>query len=173
MSAYGANVGEKGAAAPVYQQPMAAPGMVADAPPAHNAAPAGQPREWSTGMCSCGDDVGGFCLACWCPCITYGQYKARFDSLRQTGRALPKEQNETCNTPALLYLAVHCMTSAGWVFDFITRGEIRQRYNIEGGACGDCLRSCCCIPQHHRELRIEEEQQWGAMQQTQLQQPPV
>ncbi|BGP43928.1 hypothetical protein JCM10449v2_007985 [Rhodotorula kratochvilovae] len=162
--------GEKAAAppAPVYQQPQAAPMMLAqhDAPPAHNAAPPGQEREWSTGLCACGGDLGGFCLACWCPCITYSQYKMRFDTLRQTGRPLPKEQVESCGTPGILYLAIQCIAGAGFVLDFMARGDIRQRYGIRGSACGDCCTACCCLPctqrQHHRELRVEEEHQWGA-----------
>lgn len=78
--------------APVYQQPQAAPMMTHEAPPAHNAGAPGHERDWSTGLCACKNDCGGFCLAFWCPCIAYGQYKSRFDSLRFTGRPLPKEQ---------------------------------------------------------------------------------
>ena len=28
---------------------------------------------WSSGVCDCGNDYIGFCLAFWCPCITYGK----------------------------------------------------------------------------------------------------
>lgn len=76
---------------------------------------------------------------------------------------------ESCGTPGVLYLVVHCLTGFGFIFDFMARGDIRQRYGIKGGALGDCCTACCCMPctqrQHHRELAVEEEQQWGAMQQ--------
>ncbi|GAA6017377.1 hypothetical protein JCM10207_005614 [Rhodosporidiobolus poonsookiae] len=157
---------------PTYnaQQPAPAQPMTVGAAPA----PAhlvgngqGGEREWSTGLCACGDDVGGFCLSCWCPCISFGQYKQRLDALKNEGRALPKEQVETCGQPGLLFLAINCIAGAGWILDFMARDEIRKRYRIGGGACGDCLKTCCCLPcaqrQHHRELRREEEAQWGAM----------
>jgi hypothetical protein len=58
---------------PQYQQPLAQPPMVslAGAPP--HLVGQGQGREWSTGLCDCGSDCGGFCLSCWCPCLSYGR----------------------------------------------------------------------------------------------------
>ncbi|GAA5944236.1 hypothetical protein JCM3775_007123 [Rhodotorula graminis] len=161
--------------APVYEQPHgAAPMAVHGAPPAHNAAQPGHERPWSTGLCECGNDVPGFCLSCWCPCMAYGQYKERYDHLAQTGRPKPKEQVESCGTPGVLYLVVHCLTGFGFVLDFMARGDIRNRYGIKGGALGDCCTACCCMPctqrQHHRELAIEEVQQWGAVPQMGAQQ---
>ncbi|GAA5884314.1 hypothetical protein JCM6882_002223 [Rhodosporidiobolus microsporus] len=158
-------------APPTYQQPIAqAPMMVGGAPP-QIVGQNGQPKEWSTGLCACKDDVGGFCLACWCPCITYGQYKQRLDSLKE-GRALAKGQAE-CGTPGWLWCAVNCFSGCGFIFDFLAREEIRKRYNIKEGSAGAFFKTCCCVPcaqrQHHRELLVEEEIQWGAApQQTQL-----
>ncbi|TNY17377.1 PLAC8 family-domain-containing protein [Rhodotorula diobovata] len=154
--------------APVYQQPQAAPMMTHEAPPAHNAGAPGHERDWSTGLCACKNDCGGFCLAFWCPCIAYGQYKSRFDSLRFTGRPLPKEQVEGCGSAGVLYLTIHCLAGVGWILDFMARGDLRKRYGIKGSAFGDCCTACWCMPctqrQHHRELLVEEEQQWQAMQ---------
>lgn len=101
----------------IMQQPNATAPMTLtnDAPPAANAGPAGQPRDWSTGVCGCLDgDFGGFCLSCWCPCVgasrlstclqprrsklkpssraVYSQYKSRLDHLKATGRPMPPEQ---------------------------------------------------------------------------------
>lgn len=36
----------------------------------------------------------------------------------------------------------YCGTS--WVLQTIKRGEMRERYGIEGSCCGDCMRSWCC-----------------------------
>jgi len=32
----------------------------------------------------------------------------------------------------------------GWVFNFISRGEIRTKYNLKGDVASDCLFSWCC-----------------------------
>ncbi|GAA5885768.1 hypothetical protein JCM3774_001120 [Rhodotorula dairenensis] len=121
----------------------------------------GQPREWSTGLCSCGDNFGEFCVSCWCPCIGYSQYKTRLESLQLNGTAIPPGQAPSCGPPGVLYLAVHCLTGLGFIFDFMARTEIRTRYNISGNAIGDCCAAYCCIPcvqsQHSREIRLEEE----------------
>jgi Cys-rich protein (TIGR01571 family) len=41
-----------------------------------------------------------------------------------------------------------------------SRGNIRDRYRIEGGGCGDCMSAWCCTPceltQESRELELEE-----------------
>ncbi|GAA5982950.1 hypothetical protein JCM10908_006849 [Rhodotorula pacifica] len=121
----------------------------------------GQPKEWSTGLCACGDDFGEFCVSCWCPCIGYSRYKTRLESLQQSGMAIPPGEAPACGPPGVMYLAVHCLTGFGFIFDFMARTEIRSRYNIRGNALGDCCTAYCCIPcaqgQHSREIRREEE----------------
>ncbi|GAA5877603.1 hypothetical protein JCM8547_007118, partial [Rhodosporidiobolus lusitaniae] len=84
---------------PQYQQPQAHPGMgmhpaggVGFHPAPQGCVGGEAGREWSTGLCACKDDCGGFCLACWCPCITNSEVKQRLDSLKEQGRPLPKEQ---------------------------------------------------------------------------------
>lgn len=54
---------------PVGQQPMSFATGGAQAPAQFVGQ--GQGREWSTGLCACGGDCAGFCLSCWCPCITF------------------------------------------------------------------------------------------------------
>ncbi|KAG0660239.1 hypothetical protein C6P46_004693 [Rhodotorula mucilaginosa] len=121
----------------------------------------GQPKEWSTGLCSCGGDCGEFCVSCWCPCIGYSKYKTRLESLQLNGTAIPPGEAPACGPPGVLYLAVHCLTGFGFIFDLMARTEIRTRYNIRGNALGDCCTAYCCIPctqgQHSREIRLEEE----------------
>ena len=67
-----------------------------------------------------------------------------------------------------MYLTIHCLAGVGWILDFMARGDLRKRYGIKGSAFGDCCTACWCMPctqrQHHRELLVEEEQQWQAMQ---------
>ncbi|GAA6033578.1 hypothetical protein JCM8097_001465 [Rhodosporidiobolus ruineniae] len=123
-------------------------------------------REWSTGLCACKDDCGGFCLSCWCPCVTFGEYKQRLESLQNSGRALHRHETESFGSQSVMWLAVNCIVGAGWVFDMMARDDLRKRYNIHENACSGCLKTCCCLPcaqrQHHRELLREEERQWGA-----------
>jgi len=41
-----------------------------------------------------------------------------------------------------------------------SRGDVRDRYGIRGGGCGDCLGTWCCGPcaltQERREIELEE-----------------
>jgi hypothetical protein len=77
---HNAQHGEKGAP-PVYHQPQQGysqqqqpMGMAPMSAGGGTAAPAnlvgtGEGREWSTGLCACKGDYGGFCFAFWCPCF--------------------------------------------------------------------------------------------------------
>ncbi|POY75068.1 hypothetical protein BMF94_2044 [Rhodotorula taiwanensis] len=179
-------------AAPAYEAqapahpasvPAGAPGMSAGfAPSAYGQQPQmqqvqqGQPREWSTGLCSCGDNCGEFCLSWWCPCMGYSRYKSRLEALQQTGAPLPADDVPNCAAPGVLYLAVHCLSGFGFIFDFMARTDIRKRYNIDGSAFGDCCTACCCIPcvqgQNSRELRREEDAFRARMQAGQYGQGP-
>ena len=41
-----------------------------------------------------------------------------------------------------------------------SRSDVRARYNVRGGAAGDCLASLCChvcaLTQERREIELEE-----------------
>ncbi|KAF9254243.1 PLAC8-domain-containing protein [Marasmius fiardii PR-910] len=116
-------------------------------------------RDWSVGLCGCGDEDGcGTCFLAWCcPCIVYGKNKKRFAAL-QSGRR-PDRDVGGCNGDCWLHC---CLTSFGWgwVLQASTRSDIRARYNISGGCCGDCCTALCCTPcelaQEHIELELEE-----------------
>jgi len=86
--------------APVYEQPHGAAPMSLHhgAPPAANAAQPGHERPWSTGLCSCGKDVPGFCLAFWCPCMAYG----RMSTLLADSPRPPADEEPplTCSPPS-------------------------------------------------------------------------
>ncbi|BGP58542.1 hypothetical protein JCM8202v2_006211 [Rhodotorula sphaerocarpa] len=120
-----------------------------------------QGRDWSTGLFDCGANCDEFCISWWCPCIGFSMYKSRLEALQQTGMALPPGQAPACAPSGVLYAAVHCLAGAGFLFDFMARTEIRQRYHIAGNPPADCCTAWCCIPcvqsQHSREIRREEE----------------
>ena len=63
------------------QQPQAVPQMTTVSGGNRNARnlplDANGERDWSNGLCSCFGDFGTCCVACWCPCIVYGQNKVR------------------------------------------------------------------------------------------------
>lgn len=64
-----------------------------------------QTRDWSTGLCAC--DAEGFVLSCFCPCITYGKNKQRYQGL-QNGTPLKPDQIEGCGNDTLLFCGVQC-----------------------------------------------------------------
>lgn len=51
----------------------------------HHPEHTGPERDWSTGLCAC--DLGGFCISCWCPCITYGEVSVRAVALERARTA--------------------------------------------------------------------------------------
>ena len=111
-------------------------------------------REWSNGLCSCFDTPGPFCLAFWCPCITYGRNRGRYKHLNTSGTAHP-DGGETCGSDTLLY----CLTGFAGVACLLhmwNRGDIRTRYNVKGSGLGDFGIACCCTPcgltQESREI---------------------
>ncbi|KAG8755061.1 hypothetical protein FRC14_004390 [Serendipita sp. 396] len=150
---------------PVHtQQPTATPGMhvgggggnrnVKNMPYDSNGK-----RDWSNGTFSCFGDCMTCCVATWCPCITYGQNKTRFEHLEQQGYPHPSG-GESCGSDCLLHCLLTSCLGAGWVLQIGSREKIRDRYKIEGGLMGDCCLSFCCNPctltQESRELEQEE-----------------
>ena len=112
------------------------------------------------------------CVAWFCPCITYGQNKHRYEYLNNRQS---QPDGGCCNTNCMIHGA---LTSCGFGFamqvsfsifvsprwveswicspKFFLRGEIRNSYKIKGGAFTDCLTAFCCTPceltQESREL---------------------
>ncbi|GAA5821103.1 hypothetical protein JCM11251_001966 [Rhodosporidiobolus azoricus] len=148
---------------PTYQQPQAQPIMVVGG---HQHAPAEMVgsgkggRDFTTGLCDCGDDFGGCCKACWCPCITHSETRQRLDALK-AGRMLSGDEINTCGFAGGLYCGVLLFTGFGWIFDCLAREEIRKRYNLSEGSCGSFWKTLCCNAcaqrQHVRELSAEEQ----------------
>lgn len=83
--------------------------------------------DWGAGLFSCFDDIG-LCLVTWIvPCFTFGK----------TMEAMGKQ---SCLIGALLFL-VPLVNLVCWVQ---LRGEIREKYGIEGSLFGDLFAICCC-----------------------------
>ncbi|TFK23009.1 PLAC8-domain-containing protein [Coprinopsis marcescibilis] len=122
-------------------------------------------RGWSNGLFSCGDDVG-LCLLAWClPCLAYGQIRSRYKHLSSHGTPHPTG-GDMCSGDC----CVHAITAACGIACLLqcqSRGEVRGRYNIEGGGCGDCCTTLCCTPcdlvQESQELELEEKSFGGAV----------
>ncbi|KAJ7230560.1 PLAC8-domain-containing protein [Mycena pura] len=149
------------------QQPMATMGMQVGG---GNRNAAGKPlnssgkREWSEGLCGCFEACGTFCCAWWCPCIVHGKNKQRLRHLQEKGSPDP-DGGSCCSGACWAHCCLTSWFGLGWVLSCGTRGDVRSRYGIEGGGCGDCLASCCCAPcdltQVSREIELEEKSYGG------------
>ncbi|XP_061922880.1 cornifelin homolog A-like [Entelurus aequoreus] len=95
-------------------------------------------NQWSSGICDCFQDLNFCCFACWClPCFTC---KTSVDA----GECLCLPLLDT-------FGIIPPITTA-------LRVSVRQRYNIEGTVCNDCVYACCCGPcswcQIAREMQV-------------------
>lgn len=145
------------------QQPQPTPGMVIGGGGNRNAKnmPMGADgREWSNGLCDC-CDAPGTCLLSWCcPCISYAKNKHRYEHLNSRGTPDPEHGGSCCSGDCMLHALIAGCCGGGWILQFMQRGNVRSRYNIKGGSCGDCCTAFFCSPceltQESRELELEE-----------------
>lgn len=58
---------------------------------------------------------------------------------------LPQNELSNCTGDCWLFC---CLGQVGfaWVLAMMKRGEIRDRFNIDGDGFKDCLSACCCTP---------------------------
>ncbi|KAI1073958.1 PLAC8-domain-containing protein [Whalleya microplaca] len=133
-----------------YQAPRAQPpmGTQAGGPTAYGQ----QGGKFQAGLCDCGPCSS--CLLGWClPCILVGQTSERIRD--------PSMQNaDLMNSDCLIHGAINCFTGCGWIYAMLKRGEIRERYQIEGSGCNDCCVSfwcsCCAVIQQDNEVKIRQ-----------------
>ncbi|CAB4374660.1 PLAC8-domain-containing protein [Rhizophagus irregularis] len=89
--------------------------------------PATSTGEWKHGLFSCFDDCGLCLQTTCCPCITFGQNASKLGG--------------SCCMCCCVYTFSSCVA---WILGTSKRGEIRARYGIRGGTCGDCCTHLCC-----------------------------
>ncbi|KAF9525804.1 PLAC8 family-domain-containing protein [Crepidotus variabilis] len=116
-------------------------------------------RKWSHELCNNCECFGATETSSVCPCIIFGKVKHRYRSLNRRGSPDP-EKGGCCSADCVIHgtLAILCF---GWVMQMMLRGNIRDRYNIQGNSCGDCCEAFWCSPceltQESRELELEEQ----------------
>jgi len=147
-------------------QPTATPGMVArsrgggDRNVRKLPDIKGNGRAWSNGLCDFTDLCGTWCLACWCPCMVYGQNKARLDYLSSNGAPDPRHGGSYCSGDCCLHGSLTSFCAFGWVLQISTRKNVRTRYSIGGSGLEDCCMALCCGPcaltQESKEMALEE-----------------
>ncbi|GLB38922.1 putative PLAC8 family protein [Lyophyllum shimeji] len=153
----------------VQQQPMATPGMMAVGGNrnAKNLPMTAEGRDWSNGLFDCCNDASTCFLAWCCPCVVYGQNKQRLEYLQSKGQPDP-EAGGCCNSDCIIHAAITGCFGAGWILQMMNRGNVRGRYSVKGGGCGDCMSSCCCAPcaltQESQEIALEEQSFTGGYQ---------
>ncbi|KAM0047584.1 putative PLAC8 motif-containing protein [Helianthus debilis subsp. tardiflorus] len=101
--------------------------------------------QWSTGLWGCCSDVSTCCLTYWCPCIAFGRNAEILDM---------------GVTPCEIHGVIYCVLATfgfGWLYGWIYRSKIRERYMLPEEPCPDCLVHCCCqgcaLCQEYRELK--------------------
>ncbi|KAF7326517.1 HD domain-containing protein [Mycena sanguinolenta] len=103
--------------------------------------------------------IAQVCYACWCPCIVHGKNKQRLEHLNNNGTPAA-EGGSACSGACWAFCCLHMFTGAGCILECMNRGEVRGRYGIEGGACGDFMAAWCCLTcdltQVSREIELEE-----------------
>jgi Cys-rich protein (TIGR01571 family) len=101
------------------------------------------------------------CVACWCPCITYGKNVTRYRHLRDTNQPHPSG-GDGCGSDCWIHCLLTSCLAAGWVLQIFSRENTRSRYGVRGSVFGDCCAVCWCGPceltQEHLELEAEEDQ---------------
>jgi Cys-rich protein (TIGR01571 family) len=117
-------------------------------------------REWSHGLCGC-MSACGTCLCATCfPCVIYGKNKHRYDHLNFQGVPHPEHGGSCCSGSCIGH-GLLTICGFGFVLQMMNRGNVRNRYNIKGGGCGDCCTSFWCAPcqlvQESREIELEEQ----------------
>ncbi|PYH80644.1 hypothetical protein BO82DRAFT_355362 [Aspergillus uvarum CBS 121591] len=87
-----------------------------------------QNRGWNYSLCDC-FSPGSLCLTSWClPCLTFGKTQARIHD--------PTLQNFShINTECAIFTCLGLGVSQ-WIIQTIRRGEMRERFGIEGSCCG-------------------------------------
>ncbi|KAG5919246.1 hypothetical protein E4U42_006571 [Claviceps africana] len=108
-------------------------------------------EKWQVGLFDCFGDAGASLMGCCLPCVLHGRTMDRMEDPSL-------ESHKAFNGECAIWCGIQCLTGFAWVFTMIRRGDIRQRYGIEGSACSDCCTSfcclCCALVQQDREVAL-------------------
>ncbi|CAA7400863.1 unnamed protein product [Spirodela intermedia] len=119
---------------------------------------------WSTGLCSCFDDVG-LCFLTWCcPCVTFGRIAeivdrgSTCDPMIEVVVSLLRPTNwSACGTSGATYAILRYMTGCSCLLGSYYRTRLRRDYSLQKGTCPNFVVHCCCelcaLCQEHRELK--------------------
>ncbi|KUJ23885.1 PLAC8-domain-containing protein [Mollisia scopiformis] len=107
-------------------------------------------QEWNNGLFDCFSGADNLCLkATFCPCFVYGKTQHR---IRDPSLAGYERFNQDC----LMWCGVQSCCGLGWIFNWMARTELRNKFGINGGGCGDCMTAwcctCCSIIQNEKEV---------------------
>lgn len=121
-------------------------------------------QKFQTGLFSCFSDIKiCLCASCCLPCL-FNRTSSVMDP-----RGSPNPESEWFGGPcAIYYLLAACTGCCQAVYQGSRRGQIREKYNIEGDEATDYLLSCCCTgcaaAQEDIEVRKLEEEKRLAFQ---------
>ncbi|KAI0892890.1 PLAC8 family protein [Annulohypoxylon nitens] len=92
--------------------------------------------DWQNGLFGCCSPCDSCLLGIFAPCLLIGRASSR---MRDPGSPSP----ELCNSDCMIH---GCLTVFfnGWIYSFMKRKEIRERFEIEGSGCGDCCAAFWC-----------------------------
>ncbi|EOA27946.1 hypothetical protein CARUB_v10024118mg [Capsella rubella] len=119
------------------------------------------PRQWSSGICACFDDMQSCCIGLFCPCYIFGKNAESLGSGTFAGPCLTH-----CISWALVN-TICCFATNGVLLGlpgcFVScyacgyRRSLRTKYNLQEAPCGDFVTHffchLCAICQEFREIQ--------------------
>ncbi|KAL2120211.1 hypothetical protein VTJ04DRAFT_4237 [Mycothermus thermophilus] len=104
-------------------------------------------NKWSAGLCDCFSAGFGICLlGTCCPCFLINKTRDLLENPT-------KESGDICGGTCCGFATLN-FCGLGCILSWTQRGNIRERHNIDGDGCMDCMVSTCCtccglIQQYH------------------------
>jgi Cys-rich protein (TIGR01571 family) len=118
------------------------------------------PTEWNSGLCAtptCPRVEDCLCSFC-CSLCAFSEEYVYLDQLklnRLTASPTPEPQccDRFCNPCAcLIYIVGGVLFPIPCCFNCILRYKYRDSFKIQGGLCGDCLATFCCVCCAHAQV---------------------
>lgn len=101
------------------------------------------PQEFRTGLFDCFTDIQTcLCATCCSPCLFHRTYHV----INRPDPNVINEDEWVGGTCAAFCLSGACCGIGAWMWSFLRRGAIREKYNINGNTRTDLLLTCCCAP---------------------------